>query len=546
MLKREENYAEVYGSFSWTMPDNFNIGTDVSDRWADGTNRPAIITEDMAERVRTYSFDDLSRLSNQLANALVAKGIKRGDRVGVIMDQSVETALSHIAILKIGAIAVPLLSLFGPEAIEYRLGHCGAKGLICDAGNVEKILEIKENLPSLKVILVANAECPEDLHDFWESLGKGSSTFSGAPTRPDDPAFIIYTSGTTGAPKAALHGHRMVLGHLPGVQFIASFFPQPDDLVWSPVDWAWIAGLGTVLLTSLHFGVPVVAHRMKKFDPERVYRLLAKHRVRNALFPPAALNMMRLASEQDAKWEHKLRTVIAGGQALGKEVFDWASNVMGVPISETYGQTEVHMVTGTCPEIMEVKPGSIGRPAPGRIVEILDPSGNPVGPGVVGEVAVRRPDPVIFLEYYRDPEATARKLKGQWCMTGDMMRKDEDGYFWFVGRDDDMIKSSGYRIGPDEVEACLRKHPAVHMAGVIGSPDPVRGSIVKAYIHLKRGVDPSAAGLAEDIQNFVKARLAAYEYPREIEFVEQLPVGPTGKLLRKELKQKDVESKLNK
>jgi len=543
MLKRGKTYEDVYKAFSWNIPEHFNIGTDISDRLADGTNRPAIITEDKSEKVLTYTFDDLSRLSNRLANALVANGVERGDRVGVLMDQSVETALSHIAILKIGAIAVPLLSLFGPDALEYRLGHCQAKGLICDADNIEKVLQIKDNLPDLRIVIVANSECPDDVQDFWALIEKGSSAFSAAPTTPDDPAYIIYTSGTTGAPKAALHGHRMLLGHLPGIQFVGNFFPQPDDLVWSPADWAWMAGLGIVLLPSLHFGVPVVAHRMKKFDPERVFHFLSKHRVKNSFFPPAALNMMRLIEDPKTKWDLKMRTVVSGGQALGKDVFEWASNVMGVSVNEMYGQTEVHLATGKCSQIMDIKPGSVGRATPGRIVELLDGSGNPVAPGEVGEAAIRSPDPIMFLEYYRDPDATANKFNGPWCMTGDMMRKDEDGYFWFVGREDDMIKSSGYRIGPDEVESCLRKHPAVHMAGVIGSPDPVRGSIVKAYIHLKRGVNQSDPGLAKDIQDFVKARLAAYEYPREIEFVEQLPLGLTGKVLRRELKQKDAESK---
>jgi acetyl-CoA synthetase len=299
-----------------------------------------------------------------------------------------------------------------------------------------------------------------------------------------------------------------------------------------------------VLCPSLYFGVPVLAHKMRKFDPEFVIQLLSKHSVRNAFLPPTALQMMRKVKDLHKNHAFQLRTLISGGQSLGQEMFDWAKEALGVRINEGYGQTEVHFITGNCGEIMDLKPGSVGRTLPGRKVKVMDDLGNPVPPGDIGQMAVQRPDPIMFLGYWKNPEATEKRFIGDWCMTGDNVRQDEDGYFWFSGREDDMIKSSGYRIGPDEVENCLTKHPAVYTAGVIGSPDEIRGQIVKAYIVPVRGINWKDPSLKEDIQQHVKKYLTAYAYPREIEFVQQsLPLSITGKVVRKELRKWDLEKK---
>lgn len=542
MLTKKGTYEEVYNTFQWSIPKFYNIGVDICDKWAEERYRLALIYEDEDGRTEKYTFWDIKRLSNQLANALRAFGVKKGDRVGILLPQCPETAISHVAVYKLGAIAIPLFTLFGPDALEYRLGNSEAKAVITDAANIEKIEQIKARLPYLQIIMATKAKSLEGVHDFWKSLERGSVNFEPVNTLADDPALIIYTSGTTGPPKGALHAHRVVLGHVPGVEFFHNFFPQKDDFYWTPADWAWIGGLIDVLFPSWHHGVPVLAYRAKKFDPEQAFYFIAKYGIRNAFMPPTALKMMRQVKEPRKRYDYHMRTIACGGETLGEELLDWGKEVMGLTINEFYGQTEVNLVVGNCAEIMDVRRGSMGKAIPGHRVEVVDEEGNIVPPGVVGEVAIKRPDPVMFLEYWQNPEATKDKFIGDWSLTGDLARRDEDGYFWFVGRKDDLITSAGYRIGPAEIEDCLLKHPAVAMAAVIGSPDEVRGEIVKAFIVLKAEVNP-APGLKEEIQNFVKTRLAAHEYPREIEFVSELPMTTTGKIMRRELRKREMEKK---
>ncbi len=541
MLKKGKTYQEVYNSFQWKVPKFYNIGVDVCDKWAGERYRLALIYEDDKGKVEQYTFWDLKQLSNRLANALGAHGIQSGDRVGILLPQGPETAISHIAIYKMGAVAIPLFTLFGPEALEYRLSNSGASAVITDGANVEKILEIKDRLPELKTIILTQGKAPDKGLDFWQAIEKGSPYFTPVKTRADDPALIIYTSGTTGPPKGALHAHRVLLGHVPGVEFFHNFFPRKDDLYWTPADWAWIGGLIDVLLPSWHHGVPVVAFRARKFDPEQAFYFIAKYGIRNAFMPPTALKLMRQVKDPRSRHDYQMRTIGCGGETLGEELLQWGKEVMGLTINEFYGQTEVNLVLGNCSEIMENKRGSMGRPIPGHRVEVVDASGRIVPPGEVGEVAIKRPDPVMFLGYFGNPKATEDKFAGDWCLTGDLARKDE-GYFWFVGRKDDLISSAGYRIGPAEIEDCLIKHPAVAMAGVIGSPDEVRGEIVKAFIVLKPETVPDDT-LKEDIQQFVKTRLAAHEYPREIAFLNELPLTATGKIMRKDLRKMDLEKK---
>jgi acetyl-CoA synthetase len=542
MLKPGKTYDEVYNAFRWEIPEFYNIGVDICDKWAHQRYRLGLIYETEKGQVEHYTFWDLKRLSNKLANGLQAQGIGRGDRIGILLPQCPETAISHIAVYKIGAIAIPLFTLFGPDALEYRLSNSEAKGIVTDEANLSKILEIWEKLPNLKVVICTKAEKQEGVLDFWKLIEKGSTDFKPANTRADDPALIIYTSGTTGPPKGALHAHRVLLGHVPGVEFPHNFFPREDDLFWTPADWAWIGGLIDVLFPSWHHGIPVVAHRFKKFDPEEAFHLLAKHGIRNAFMPPTALKMMRQVKDPDSRYDYHMRSIGSGGETLGEELLDWGREVMKLTINEFYGQTECNLVVGSCSEVMENIPGSMGRTVPGHNVEVVDESGTPVRPGTAGEVAVERPDPVMFLEYWKNPEATAEKYVGNWMLTGDLAKKDEDGYFWFVGRKDDVITSGGYRIGPAEIEDCLMKHPSVSMVAVVGSPDEVRTEVVKAFIVLKPEVAPSPDA-QEDIKNFVKVRLAAHEYPREIEFVSELPMTATGKIMRKELKRLEIERK---
>ena len=535
MLRPGRSYDAIYGAFRWEIPDFYNIGVDICDRWAHQPNRLALIYEGEQGRLEEYTFGDLKRLSDRLANALRAQGIGPGDRVGVFLPQCPETVLSHIAVYKIGAIAIPLFTLFGVDALEYRLAQSEARGLVTDGANLHKVLGVRGRLPHLQTVVVTKGESEEGVVDFWEAIGKASGAFEPVKTRADDPALIIYTSGTTGPPKGALHAHRVLLGHLPGVEFPHHFFPQEGDLFWTPADWSWIGGLIDVLFPSLHHGIPVLAHRARKFDPEEAFHLMARHGVRNAFMPPTALKLMRQVKDPRSRYDYRLRSLGSGGETLGEELLDWGRETLGLVINEFYGQTEVNLVVSNCAEVMAVRPGSMGRAVPGHEVEVVDAGGQVVASGEVGEVAIRRPDPVMFLEYWRNQKATEEKYAGDWCLTGDMARKDEAGYFWFVGRTDDVITSAGYRIGPAEIEDCLMKHPSVGMAAVIGRPDELRTQVVKAFIVLRPGATPSRA-LEQEIQDFVKVRLAAHEYPREVAFVEQLPMTVTGKIMRRELR----------
>ncbi len=542
MLKRADSYKEVYDSFRWDIPERYNIGVDICDKWANQRYRLALIYEDEKGVERKWTFWELKRLSNQLSNALIAHGIGRGDRVGILLPQCPETAISHIAIYKIGAIAIPLFTLFGPEALQYRLSNSEAKAIITNSENLQKILSIKDQLPNLEVIICTGEDIPEEALSFWDIIEKGSIYFDPVETRADDPALIIYTSGTTGPPKGALHAHRTVLGHVPGVEFPHNFFPQEGDLFWTPADWAWIGGLIDVLFPSWHHGVPVLAFRARKFDPEQAFHIISKYGVRNAFMPPTALKLMRQVKDPKSRYDFQMRSIGSGGEPLGEELLDWGREVMGLTINEFYGQTEVNLVIGCCHEVMEIRPGSMGLPIPGHRVEVVDDSGNIVPSGEVGEIAIKRPNPVMFLEYWKNPKATEEKFIDDWCLTGDLARRDEDGYFWFVGRKDDIITSAGYRIGPAEVEDCIIKHPKVAMVAVVGVPDKIRGEIVKAFVVLKPDIKPTQE-IEEELKGFVKQRLAAHEYPREIEFVDSLPMTATGKIMRRELKKREMEKR---
>ncbi|MDA8407913.1 MAG: acyl-CoA synthetase [Deltaproteobacteria bacterium] len=540
MLKRSNSYDRVQTSFRWAVPEFYNIGVDICDKWASDPDRTALIHETGSGEPRRWTFRELRDLSNKLANGLEIHGIRKGDRVAILLGQGPETALTHIAVYKLGAIAIPMFTLFGPEALEYRLSNSGASAVITDAANIDKILEIWNNLPELRLALLIDGRGGNRILNFWELIDKGSSFFEPVATKADDPALIIYTSGTTGPPKGALHAHRVLLGHLPGVEFPHNFFPQKDDLFWTPADWAWIGGLIDVLFPSWSHGVPVVAYRARKFDPEEVFQLIEKHHIRNAFMPPTALKLMRQVPDPGSRYNLKMRSIGSGGETLGTELLNWAEGALGVKINEFYGQTEANLLIGNCFEIMEIKPGSMGKTIPGHTLAIVDESGKPTPLGQDGEIAVKSPDPVMFLGYWNNLAATQDKFRGDWLLTGDLARIDKEGYFWFVGRKDDVITSGGYRIGPAEIEDCILKHPVVSMVAVVGSPDPIRTEIVKAFIVLKEGVNPGSP-LEQEIKEFVRVRLAAHEFPREIEFVDDLPKTATGKIMRKELKKLEIE-----
>ncbi|MEP9349721.1 AMP-binding protein [Xanthobacter sp. KR7-225] len=531
MLPNVADYDGLVRAFRWRLPERYNMARHACDDWAAREPaRPALYRQ-AAQGWEAVSYGALAALSNRLAHALAAKGIAAGDRVAILLPQSVEVLASHFAVYKLGAIAVPLAGAFGVEAIAYRLEDSGAKALVTDDAGLAKLADRPERLR-----LVVCVDGPRASADgLAELLAAASDRPHAAGTGPDDPALMIYTSGTTGQPKGALHGHRVLLPHVSGVGFTHDFFPRPGDRMWTPSDWAWAGGLLNTVLPALASGVPVVVQPAGRFDPEAAFALIAAAGVRNVFIPPTALKMMRAVERPKERFGFELRTVGSAGEALGAETFEWGRAALGVAVNEFYGQTECNYVIGSNAALGVARAGATGKAVPGHQVAVLDADGQPCAPGVMGQIAVRAPDPVMFLNYWNRPRDTAAKYAGEWLLTGDLARQDEDGYFHFLGRDDDIITSAGYRIGPAEIEDVLLRHPAVQIAAAIGKPDPLRTEIVKAYVVLRPGFAPREALVAE-IQEFVRTRLAAYEYPREIAFVEELPLTTTGKVIRRLLR----------
>jgi acetyl-CoA synthetase len=534
-----DRYAELYRAFRWDVPARYDMAQACCGQWAGDRNRFALYWEDESGASAAYSFWDIQMAANRLSNALAALGVKRGDRVALILPQRPETAIAYIAIFQMGAIALPLSHLFGPDALEYRLSHAEASVALVEPTTLANLWAVKDKVPSLRHVIGVGGARESGVHVYEELLSKASRNFARVDTAANDPALIVYTSGTTGPPKGALKAHRVLIGNVPGFVHSHDFFPQKGDMFWSPADWAWTGGLMDALLPSWMFGVPILGYR-GRFDAERAFYLLDKYGVRNSfLFPTALKLMMKAMPRPREKYSLNIRSIMSAGESVGVTVIEWAKAELGVTINEMFGQTEINYVVGNCHAAWPVKPGSIGRPYPGHRVAVIDDQGNELPPGELGEIAIhRKDDPVFFLEYWKNPQATKDKFIGDWGCTGDQGKTDADGYFWYQGRSDDVIKSAGYRIGPAEIESCLVKHRAVANAAVIGKPDETRGAIVKAFIVLQPGESPTQA-LIEDIQGHVRGRLAPYEYPREIEFIDALPMTTTGKVQRKELRKRE-------
>ena len=538
-LPDASSYPALRSDFTWDIPERFNIGLAVADAWAERVPERICLEVFSLDGVHRYlSYGALAAQSNAFARALRGLGVQPGDRVALMLPQGFETAIAHVAIYKLGAIAVPLALLFGVEALSHRLSAAAARVLVTSSDGASKVETLRAKLPDLAHVVVAGGSAGEHA-DFATLIGSRSQEALEVTAGAEDPALMIFTSGTTGAPKGALHAHRVLIGHVPGVQTHHEFLPQPGDRLWTPADWAWAGGLLNVLLPGLLLGVPVVASPAQKFDPHLAYRIMAEMEVRNAFIPPTALRMMRSVADPRAHYALKLRTIGSGGEALGRETFDWAKRELGLTINEFYGQTECNLVLSSMAGLGVSRSGAIGKPVAGHEAAIIDAAGNVAADGEAGQIAVRRPDPVMFLGYWRNPEATAAKFIGDWMLTGDQGIRDADGYFSFFGRDDDVITSAGYRIGPSEIEDCLTGHPAIALAAVIGKPDPLRTEIVKAFVVLSSGYTASPE-LSETIRDWVKTRLSAHEYPREIEFVEDLPLTTTGKVIRRVLRDREI------
>jgi acetyl-CoA synthetase len=536
LITRAPTFDEICRTFAWRLPQQMNIATVVCDRHAmRAPDSIALLHEQTDGSVATFSFGAVQRLANQCAHTFQQHlGLQRGDRVMIYLGQDPATAVAHVACWKAGLVSVPTSVLFGTDALEHRLRDSGARALITDAAHYPTVATVRDRVCDLQTVLLTDGTVERAL-PFWDTLARASDAYDTLALTPDTPAFINYTSGTTGQPKGALQGHRSILGHMPGNEMMYDFMPQPGDVMWSPADWSWLAGLMDVLMPAWFCGLPVLTYRNPTFDAEEAFRLMGKHRVTVSLLTPTMLRRLGQVSDPVQRFGLRLRAVASGGESVGRETLEWADRTLRVRVNEVYGQTECNLVLGNCWQVLTPKPGSLGRAMPGHVAAIVDDDGRELGAGEMGQIAFKRPDPVMMLEYWGNPQATTRKYAGDWLLTGDLGHRDDDGYFWYQGRTDDVITSAGYRIGPGEIEDALNGHPAVAMSAVIGVPDAVTTESIKAYVVLRSGQVADAA-LTDSIRESVRTRLARHETPRQIEFVDALPMTATGKIMRRELR----------
>ncbi|RMH42697.1 MAG: AMP-dependent synthetase [Alphaproteobacteria bacterium] len=533
LFSKAGQWDELRRTFRWNVPDRFNMADALCDSWARREpEREALRHLHPDGTAEVWTYRRLAEASTRFAHVLAASGVGKGDRVGVLLPQGPAVLVADLAAWRLGAVALPLFTLFGAEALGYRLRDSGARVVVTDDENLDKVMALRPDLPMLRSVLTTGP-ARSGAAALWDEIERASAAPVRADTRAEDPAVLIYTSGTTGPPKGVLHAHRFLVGHLPSIELQHDFFPQRGDRGWTPADWAWIGGLMDMAVPCLYYGVPLVSRRFRKFDPEAAWDLIAREGVRNLFLPPTALKLMRSVPVPEGV---SVRSIASGGESLGAELLEWGRSALGVAINEIYGQTECNLVIGTSARAMDVRPGAMGKAVPGHDVAIIDEGGRPLPAGEVGEIAVRRGDPVMFLEYWQKPEATAQKFLGDWMRTGDLGRVDEDGYFTFVARADDVITSAGYRIGPTEIEECLAGDPDVVMAAAVGVPDPVRTEVVHAFVVLREGAAWSEALEARLIAR-VRARVSPHVAPRRITPLPGLPMTATGKIMRRALRE---------
>jgi acetyl-CoA synthetase len=552
----DDPYAALHAGFAWDVPEQFSIAEMCLHRWARDTPHAVAILHDLGDggaRPSTYAM--LQDESRRLSNALAALGVARGDRVAVVMPQRPQMVVVLMAILQMGAVALPLSTLFGAEALQSRLKDAGARVALVDEGSLATIAALRADCPALETVIGTGVDTRWCDLAWRAAVDAQAPAFETVPTRADDPAFLIYTSGTTGPAKGAVIPQRALIGNLSGFVASQNWF-LPGGPFWSPADWTWTGGLWDALMPTLYLGRTIIAYS-GRFDADFALRLMARHGVTHTfLFPTAIKAMMRVAPDPRASHPGlKLKAIMSAGEAVGEGVFAYCRDRLGVVVNEMFGQTEMNYVVGNCGSWLDTdgrahpgwppRAGSMGRPYPGHRVAVIDDDGRECARGEVGDIAVHpidvhgQRDPIFFLGYWNNERATNAKFTGapfaSWCRTGDRATMDADGYLWYQGRSDDQFKSSGYRIGPTEIEDCLARHPAVAQVAVVPKPDAERGAVVKAFIVATAGVAPDAA-LVEELQQLVRSRLAPYETPKDIEFVAALPMTTTGKLQRNVLR----------
>lgn len=540
-----DSYDALRDAFEWQIPDEFNMADYVVDRWGNRKGDVAIFQKTPDDET-TYTFWQLAHYTDQLANHFESLDIGVDDRVGVYLDRKPETAIAHVSCWKTGAESVPLSPLFGPEGLAYRLDDSDATACIVDESTVGVLQDVVDELDELEhVLVVTENETPAvgntNVRNFWETVADNDRSYENVSRSPADPAMVFYTSGTTGEPKGVVLQHSILLGYLPLFQVtFCNMEIGENDLFWIPADWAWIASLFNILFPAWFFGKPVFAHRNEGFDPETAFEMIEEYGVTVYHTTPTALRMMMQVDYEPYERE-SVRLIVLGGETVGESVIDWGTTAFpNARVNIGYGQTEANMLMGFSDYFFEYRSGTIGKPAPGQDISLLDTTTAEatIEPGEIGEIATRYGDnPVAFAEYLNEPEKTAQKVKNGWLLTEDLGRVDEDGFYYFEGRTDDVIISSGYKIGPGEIEDCLAEHEAVADAGVIGVPDDQRGEIPKAFVQLIDR-EPSPA-LRDELKDYVRRRLAKHEYPRELEFIDELPKTTTGKIRRYELRKRE-------
>ena len=524
LLQDGDSWDRVTAGFAWDVPPDFSMLESCLARWARA--KPDALAVRDIPRGEDWSYRALADASARFASALAGHGIGRGSHVAILAPQGVEVLISHFACYQLGAIAVPMFALFGPEALAYRMVDAGVSAVICDPAR-RPVAEEVITKAGLSAAIWDTSEA-----SFWRAVADNAPKLESVAIGAEDPAVMIYTSGTTGPPKGVLHAHRFLLGHLPSFE-LHHHGLSADDIGWTPADWAWIGGLMDMAMPCLFYGIPLIAQRYAKFDPEAALDLIAYQNITRLFLPPTAMKLMQHAPVPPGLG---VRSVSSGGEALTPDILNWGKAALNAPINEIYGQTECNLSVVSSASLGVQKLGWMGRAVPGFEIAVMRDAA-PVPTGEVGELCVHRDTPSTFLRYWNKPEATAGKFWGDWLRTGDLVR-EEDGYFQYIARDDDLISSAGYRVGPTEIEACLCGDDAVQMAAVVGVPDPIKGQAIRAFVTV-------AGNAPDDLENRLKARirshLSPHLCPREVIVIDAMPLTATGKILRRELRDVGVD-----